>query len=111
MAEVRRMTDTTIVGAMAMLAGGAVATQGASMNIPLSEVAISTVLAMMATGLVTWGMFKKATEKNDEELRLLRQSLAHMIDTLTEVRVRVARIEGRLAPGHRVGETDHDQEF
>lgn len=111
MAEVRGMSDTTIVGAMSMLAGGAVATQGAGMSIPLSEVAISTVLAMAATGLVTWGMFKKATEKNDEELRLLRHSLNHMIETLTEVRVRVARIEGRLSHAHRDPDDTTAQEF
>ena len=96
MVEGNHMSDNFIAGTMSLMAGGAVATQGAGLEMPISEIMLSTVLAMMATGLVTWGMFKKATEQNEKELKLLRNSLTHMIATLTEVRIRVARIEGRL---------------
>ena len=90
------MSDNFISGALSLVAGGAVATQGVTMALPVPEVILSTILAMIATGLVTWGMFKKATEKNEEQIALVRNSLVDMSRTLSEVRERVARMEGRL---------------
>lgn len=51
---------------------------------------------MTGTGLVTWGMFRKQTEKNDQEINLLRTSLTDISTTLSDVRERIARIEGKL---------------
>lgn len=96
MREVPHMTDNFIAGAMSLMAGGTVATQGVNLALPIPEVIFSTILAMIATGLVTWGMFRKATEKNEQELALLRESLGEMSATLSDVREKVARIEGRL---------------
>lgn len=90
------MSDNFITGSLSLMAGGAVATQGVTLSLPVPEVILSTLLAMMATGLVTWGMFRKATERNEAELTLLRENQDTMLRTLYEVRERVARIEGRL---------------
>jgi hypothetical protein len=90
------MNDNSISGVVSLAAGGTVANQGLAASLPFSEVLLSSVLAMIITGLITWGMFKKTTEKNEAELALLREHQETMLRTLYEVRERVARIEGRL---------------
>lgn len=90
------MSDNFIAASLSLVAGGVTASQAATLSLPMPEIVLTTILAMIASGLVTWGMFRKATEKNEEELKILRESLTHMVATLAEVRERVARIEGRL---------------
>lgn len=79
-----------------MLSGTAVASSAVVTSVPLPAAVVVTVLTMLGTGLVTWGMFRKQTEKNEEEIKLLRTSLTNISTTLTDVRERIARIEGKL---------------
>lgn len=80
------------------VSGVATATQADAYALPLQSSVVVTLLAMIGTGLVTWGMFKKATERNEAEIDLLRTSLTDIQAVLGDVRERVARIEGKLDP-------------
>lgn len=110
------MSDSFLVAQVAGASGAAVAAQSAVMGFTLSEAAFVTVLAMAATALVSWGMFRKATEHNEKEISLLRTELASMNITLTQVQVQVARIEGaittstNLTAQHRREDGHHDRE-
>lgn len=80
------------------VSGAATVTQADAAALPLPSSVVVTLLAMIGTGLVTWGMFKKATERNEAEIDLLRTSLTDIQVVLGDVRERVARIEGKLDP-------------
>lgn len=80
------------------VSGAATATQAEAYALPMPSSVVVTLLAMIGTGLVTWGMFKKATERNEAEIDLLRTSLTDIHVVLGDVRERVARIEGKLDP-------------
>lgn len=113
------MSDHFITASVSGVSGAAVVAQTAVMGFTFSEAAVVTVLAMIATALVSWGMFRKATEHNEKEISLLRAELATMNSTLTQVQVQVARIEGaitantNLAAQHRRddGYRDRDDGF
>lgn len=90
------MTDHTITAAITAATGVAVYAQAQAAAVPLPVSAVMTVIGMLATGLVTWGVFKKATERNEMEIELLRKSLGEMHNVMSDVRERVARIEGKL---------------
>lgn len=96
------MTDTSIAASTATLTGIATASQGAAIGLSFPLTAFITVCAMSATGLVTWGMFKKTTQKNETEIEMLRESNEKLIDLVSDVQQRVARIEGKLdiSPRH-----------
>lgn len=77
-------------------AGSATASTAVVTSVPLPAAVVVTLLTMTGTGLITWGMFKKQTEKNEQEIDLLRTSLTDISTTLSDVRERIARIEGKL---------------
>lgn len=94
------MTDQTMTALVSAATGGAVYAQSTSVDLPIPLSAVVSVLSMAAAGLVTWGMFKKASERHDAEIELLRSSLTKMHEMMSEVRERVARIEGTLHRDH-----------
>lgn len=90
------MTDHTITALTSAAAGIGVYAQAEAVQLPLPISATTTLIGMMAAALVTWGMFKKASERHEAEIDLLRKALAAIHNTLADVRERVARIEGKL---------------
>jgi len=90
------MTDHSITGLMAIMTGATVFVQANSINVPLPWNALVAVIGMAAAALITWGMFRKATEQHQEEISLLKEALSSIDHTLADVRERVARIEGKL---------------
>lgn len=90
------MTDQSITALTAAVTGATIYTQAEAVAVPLPLSAALTLIGMMAAAFVTWGMFKKATDRNETEIQLLRESLQSIQDTLAEVRERVSRIEGKL---------------
>jgi hypothetical protein len=88
------MTDNFITAAVAATTGLSVYTQAESVALPMPMSVLTAILGMLAAGLVTWGVFKKATERNETEISLLRNTLDRNLELLAEVRERVARIEG-----------------
>jgi hypothetical protein len=89
-------TEFLTSSAVATTAGTAVGSAAVVTSVPLPAAVIVTLLTMTGTGLITWGMFKKQTEKNEQEIDLLRTSLTDISTTLSDVRERIARIEGKL---------------
>lgn len=89
-------TDSVTAFVASAATGGAVGSTALVTSVPLPAAVIVTLLTMTGTGLVTWGMFRKQTEKNDQEITLLRTSLTDISTTLSDVRERIARIEGKL---------------
>lgn len=94
------MTDQTITALISTVAGGTVYAQAQAVNVPLPISGLMALAGMAAAGLVTWGMFKKATERHEAEIELLRNTLGTIHNTLADVRERVARIEGKLEADH-----------
>lgn len=90
------MTDQSITALISAATGVSVYAQATAVAIPLPMSAGIALLGMLATALVTWGVFKKATERNEAEIEMLRNSLTVIMGTLSDVRERVARIEGKL---------------
>jgi cytochrome c biogenesis protein CcdA len=90
------MTDQAITALVASAAGVSVYAQAAAVHLPLPTSAFIAGIGMVATALVTWGVFKKTTERHEEEIELLRTHLQNILGTLADVRERVARIEGKL---------------
>jgi len=90
------MTDQTITALTAAATGATIYTQAQAVAVPLPVSAVLTLTGMMAAAFVTWGMFKKATERNETEISMLRDSLREIHNTLSDVRERVSRIEGKL---------------
>lgn len=90
------MTDQSITALISAAAGVSVYAQATAVAIPLPMSATIAILGMGATALVTWGVFKKATERHEAEIEILRNSLNAILGTLADVRERVARIEGKL---------------
>lgn len=90
------MTDQTIAALTSMAAGSAVFAQTSSVDLPLPVSVIATVIGMASTGLVAWGMLKKTSERHGQEIEILRKTLASIHNTVSDVRERVARIEGKL---------------
>lgn len=85
------LTSSAVSATTGASVGAAVVT-----SVPLPAAVLVTLLTMTGTGLITWGMFKKQSEKNEQEIDLLRTSLTHIATTLSDVRERIARIEGKL---------------
>lgn len=89
-------TEYLTISAVTAAVGTATASTAVVTSVPLPAAVIVTLLTMTGTGLVTWGMFKKQSEKNEQEIDLLRTSLTDISTTLSDVRERIARIEGKL---------------
>lgn len=94
------MTDHSIIALTATVAGANIYTQTQAVSVPLPVSAMLTISGMMAAAFVTWGMFKKASERNEAEIALLRDGLREIHNTLADVRERVSRIEGKLEGNH-----------
>lgn len=93
------MADHSFAALMSITAGYAAYSQTVELPLPVS--ALTTLISMAAAGLVTWGMFKKASDRHEAEIELLRKSLVAIHNTLADVRERIARIEGKLdQPDH-----------
>lgn len=90
------MTDQSITAVTAAVTGATIYTQAQAVAVPLPVSAVLTISGMLAAAFVTWGMFKKATERNETEIEMLRESLREIHNTLSDVRERVSRIEGKL---------------
>lgn len=90
------MTDHTITAVIAAATGVSVYAQAEAVQIPLPLSAMLSIIGMASAAFVTWGMFKKASERNEAEIELLRQGLGEIQHTLSDVRERVSRIEGKL---------------
>jgi hypothetical protein len=90
------MTDQSITAFVSAATGISVYAQATAVHVPLPTSAFIAAVGMLATALVTWGVFKKATERHEEEISLLRSHLNDILGTLADVRERVARIEGKL---------------
>lgn len=94
------MTDHTITALTSTLTGVAVYAQTQAMPFSMAETAGTTAIGMIATALVTYGILKKASERHEAEIGLLRLGLNEINNTLSDVRERVARIEGKLDNEH-----------
>lgn len=94
------MSDAGITAAVSAATGAAVFTQTQAVSVPMPISAALTLIGMTAAALVTWGMFRKATERHETEIDLLRAALDDIHNTLAEVRERVSRIEGKLENTH-----------
>lgn len=92
------MTDQTLTALVSAATGGAVYAQTSAVSLPIPLSAMTSILSMAAAALVTWGMFKKASERHDTEIDLLRTNLSSMHNMMADIRERVARIEGKLEP-------------
>jgi len=90
------MTDQSITALISGVAGATVYAQASAVSIPLPMSAMLGLVGMGATALVTWGVFKKATERHEAEIEILRNTLTAIHNTMADVRERVARIEGKL---------------
>jgi hypothetical protein len=90
------MTDNTITALLSLVTGAVVFEKASGMDMSLTWSAAIALFGMAAAALVTWGMFKKATERHEAEIEILRSSLSSIHKTLADVRERVARIEGKL---------------
>jgi hypothetical protein len=96
------MTDQSVTALIASVAGANMLIQTQAVDLPLPLSAFLTIMGMASAAFVTWGVFKKATERHEAEIELLREGLTDIHTTLADVRERVARIEGKLeATSHR----------
>jgi hypothetical protein len=88
------MTDNVITAVSSAFLGASVFTQAQSVQVPVSVSALISIFTVAGAALIAWGMLKKATQHNEDEIEELRRILPKIESTLADVRDRVSRIEG-----------------
>ena len=94
------MTDQSITAVISAVTGATVYAQAAAVAIPLPLTAMLTIASMGSAALVTWGVFKKSAERNEAEIAILREQHNALLSATSDIRERLARIEGKLERDH-----------